>query len=453
MVDFSIRKETISMKRTSVHFSLLVPLILLSLRCITPTSSQKKQEPPDAAPPVLTLNAGPDTIYVGDHWSEPGYTCKDSVDGECTDSVKTTGTVDTSNEGIYTITYTAADKKGNEAVEERTVTVLASPGLWAEYRFSGNADDASGSGRHARISGGAAPTTDRFGKPTSAYQFNGTDNCYIIYDNLNGFPNGNCPKTLSGWVRSSVATTMQAFVGIGKNSAKYNFQIAANSVMRINGWETTYDWITAVPESAVCNGKWHHLAVTYDSVKTLLYLDGIKKAETSAYRYLTDSQNGKVVIGNEIDLAGWPVKGSIDDVRIYTRALSALQVGALYKMNGWSPAADTFPSSRDSVTPVDTAKPPEKITGLTYKINGTSGSLSLTLEWNAVSSASAYGVYYDNGKSVTKSGYYRAASKNSYAFVGALTEGEEYTFAVCSIGRDGSESALSAPITLTFRAP
>jgi hypothetical protein len=45
--------------------------------------------------------------------------------------------------------------------------------------------------------------------------------------------------------------------------------------------------------------------------------------------------------------------------------------------------------------------PPEKVPELANKIKRTTGNLFLTLEWNDVSSASAFGVYEENGNSGT----------------------------------------------------
>jgi hypothetical protein len=54
---------------------------------------------------------------------------------------------------------------------------------------------------------------------------------------------------------------------------------------------------------------------------------------TTTIKFLTDASTGKIVIGNETDLAGWPVKGAVDDVRIYSRALTAQQIKALFTAN------------------------------------------------------------------------------------------------------------------------
>lgn len=52
-----------------------------------------------------------------------GISATDDVDGDITANIKVSGTVDTTKEGTYTVTYKVADAAGNEAVAERTVTV------------------------------------------------------------------------------------------------------------------------------------------------------------------------------------------------------------------------------------------------------------------------------------------------------------------------------------------
>ena len=80
----------------------------------------------DNIPPVITLiNGTPITITVGSTYTDQGATAVDNIDGPV--AVVTTGTVDTSIVGTYTITYTATDTAGNIATADRTVNVIAAP--------------------------------------------------------------------------------------------------------------------------------------------------------------------------------------------------------------------------------------------------------------------------------------------------------------------------------------
>ncbi len=53
-----------------------------------------------------------------------GVSAFDDVDGNVTDDIAVSGTVDTETAGEYILTYTVSDEAGNEATEERVVTVI-----------------------------------------------------------------------------------------------------------------------------------------------------------------------------------------------------------------------------------------------------------------------------------------------------------------------------------------
>ncbi len=78
----------------------------------------------DATPPILTLlGANPMELTVGDTYNEPGYTATDNVDGDLSNSVVVTGSVDTSLVGANTLTYTVTDSSSNTTSVTRTVNV------------------------------------------------------------------------------------------------------------------------------------------------------------------------------------------------------------------------------------------------------------------------------------------------------------------------------------------
>ena len=80
--------------------------------------------PPDTTAPVITVNgSNPVTVNQNSSYIDAGATATDNVDG--TVSVATTGTVNTSTIGVYTITYQAKDSAGNTATVTRTVNVVA----------------------------------------------------------------------------------------------------------------------------------------------------------------------------------------------------------------------------------------------------------------------------------------------------------------------------------------
>jgi hypothetical protein len=80
----------------------------------------------------------------------------------------------------------------------------------------------------------------------------------------------------------------------------------------------------------VCDGNWHWLCGAYDGTAANLYIDAVLGASVAKSGSINPGLTNNVYIGGERN----SVIGSIDDVRIYNRALSANEVKLLY--NGGS---------------------------------------------------------------------------------------------------------------------
>lgn len=87
----------------------------------------------DKTAPVITLNGStPMTIEQCDNFTDPGAVATDAVDGNLTTAIITTGSVDASKTGTYTLTYTISDAQGNVASLDRVVNVVdtKNPGIY-----------------------------------------------------------------------------------------------------------------------------------------------------------------------------------------------------------------------------------------------------------------------------------------------------------------------------------
>ena len=79
----------------------------------------------DDIAPVITLNGNENmTIIVNSKYEEKGANAQDEKDGNLTNKIVSSGKVDTSKEGTYTIEYKVKDKSGNEAVKVRTIKIV-----------------------------------------------------------------------------------------------------------------------------------------------------------------------------------------------------------------------------------------------------------------------------------------------------------------------------------------
>ena len=88
------------------------------------TEASRKVTVVDNIPPVIDIKGFSNmTVTIGSTYEEKGATAVDEKDGDLTDKIIVEGSVDTSKEGTYKITYKVSDSKGNEAVKERVVNV------------------------------------------------------------------------------------------------------------------------------------------------------------------------------------------------------------------------------------------------------------------------------------------------------------------------------------------
>lgn len=86
----------------------------------------------------------------------------------------------------------------------------------------------------------------------------------------------------------------------------------------------------------VANGEWHHVGIALDNGATngyKLYLDGIKKGERTASATLSDWDTIAIAARNDDGNLVAPFNGSIDDVRVYNRALSEGEIQELYSQD------------------------------------------------------------------------------------------------------------------------
>ncbi|MBI2433109.1 MAG: DUF5011 domain-containing protein [Candidatus Hydrogenedentes bacterium] len=71
--------------------------------------------PPDEYPAIELMGDNPMFLLKGTDYAEPGYTATDPQDGDITASVVVEGAVNPDQVGQYILTYSVADKEGNEA--------------------------------------------------------------------------------------------------------------------------------------------------------------------------------------------------------------------------------------------------------------------------------------------------------------------------------------------------
>lgn len=219
------------------------------------------------------------------------------------------------------------------------------PGLVLYYPFAGNAEDMSGNNINGEVHG-ATLCADRFGKPDSAYYFDGIDDS-ITFD-ASQLPMGSSPRTISAWINAdSFPLPAPQLPSIGSRATIIGW--GHDDVLQLSNMEIVNSKLTyhAYNYDAMMWGmdielnKWYHLVIVYSGQKTILYINGDAEEydanvlETADFpgrigAFPDQSMKGQL-FPNGYDMSYF--HGIIDEVRVYDQALTSEQVLMLYNEN------------------------------------------------------------------------------------------------------------------------
>jgi hypothetical protein len=197
---------------------------------------------------------------------------------------------------------------------------------------TGQETDVSGTGNTGQLLGGMSTTSSPVvGKIGQALKFAAPGQ----YVNLGTGINPTSGITYAAWVKADTWTNSSGENGIvvRNNGAGQYSAMMVNSSGKLafyagNGSNASYDGTGA---NTLSTGKWYYLVFTYDSVNGLVgYVNGVVDSTVGSVGALTSTAI-TTDIGTDPSLPTTRnFTGTIDDVRIYNRALSATEVKALY---------------------------------------------------------------------------------------------------------------------------
>ena len=121
--------------------------------------------------------------------------------------------------------------------------------------------------------------------------------------------------------------------GSGANGLAVYYPSATNPWLIMRNAGTTYD----MSMGTIIAEIWYQYTVTISSIDgTIVYLNGVRtNSNTSAKSYTSASVTFHMgSAGN----AAVPFKGSMDDVRVYNRVLSAAEIARMYQLTQPKPS-------------------------------------------------------------------------------------------------------------------
>ena len=285
----------------------------------------------------------------------------------------------------------SAFNTAGEGIDSDAIISKPDLGQHAYYDFNEN----SGVNAHDQwglYEGTLAPTTAwATGKTGNGVNFDGTATSYVklkdgVMEGLNDF-------TIATWVNTKSLTYNTRIFDFGYDTASWMAFIPYYN----NGGAKIRYKISYGGTSGEINGayslptnQWVHLTLVQNGDNCKIYADGVEVADGTVT--LKPSGLGKTT-ANYLIKSQWPadpfLNASMDDFRIYNRALSATEINGL--MNGTSLAVDDF-SNTTAPFGVVRAFP-----------NPTSGQFDVILSTNEDSVPIA--IYTLGGKLISKSNY------------------------------------------------
>jgi concanavalin A-like lectin/glucanase superfamily protein len=180
--------------------------------------------------------------------------------------------------------------------------------------------DASGTGNAGAIGSAAWSTQGKYG---GALSFNGTTAKVTVPDAPSlRLTSG---MTLEAWVFPTVAvpSLWKDLVYKGND----NYYLSAGSCCSgrpVGGGIFAGSYGEVYGTSNIAANTWTHLATTYDGTTLRLYVNGVQVASTAQTGALSTSANPLTIGGDPI--YGQFFAGRIDEVRVYSSALTAAQI-------------------------------------------------------------------------------------------------------------------------------
>ncbi|TDW96637.1 LamG domain-containing protein [Dinghuibacter silviterrae] len=219
--------------------------------------------------------------------------------------------------------------------------------LWAYYPLNGNLGDSSGNNHALTLFSGAALGIDMWGNPQSALDFPGGTARGLIADGGN--------FTAPSWSVSFLG--MYRTTHIGFFFTKINYTDATGYSMAIGtdpvaipdtirivlsgntpantctnvGSVTSYILLDSTGPKLQTDA-WYHVVATFSAGVLKMYINGVLVSQqTEPITQLAYCSNAGFNLGNWWSQDNGPaLNGKIDELRIYTRAISATEVSYLY---------------------------------------------------------------------------------------------------------------------------
>ena len=214
-------------------------------------------------------------------------------------------------------------------------------GMVGWYRFNDDLTDGvatDSTGNYNGACSGNCPTHITGGHSASAYQFNGSDSSIKIGtgEDFSDLCTNGC--SFSTWIKPS-ATSQGTIIGRANNVNDRFFRLTINEAPNQYRFYITSDGDTScfVTKPGIDYGEWQHIVGVYKSETSSIsiYKNGSKLGSANCSFLGIDAEAWQDSENTYIGIRSGtinPFNGAIDEVRVYNRALSELEIQSIYNL-------------------------------------------------------------------------------------------------------------------------
>lgn len=220
-------------------------------------------------------------------------------------------------------------------------------GIWLFDEGKGNvAKDSSKNGHDGQVPGGIKWAPGKWGQ---ALEFSGSSGDYVKVPHDDAL--SLTAWTITVWInvqKKDWQLLVQKSISGEKNNNNYSLYTKPDGGIDFNFIPLGGNAQLLNGKTVVVDGKWHNVSATYDSKTMHLYIDGVLDAETVTSDK-PQLHKDALVIGGDDRGAGVQVKGLVDEVGLFNKALKEEDIKSIMT-NGLKDVAAIFPTGKIATT-------------------------------------------------------------------------------------------------------
>lgn len=268
---------------------------------------------------------------LADRFQSTNYTIDAGVAGNSLGGTQTSANYNLVSSGGESVigNATAGSYKigqGYVAQLEKSIQLTVQPtGMQAYWPMDENTGtavwDGSANANNGQTQAGPTWTTGKIG---SALTFNGSSQ----YTTFNDFDIAGT-ITVEAWVKPATGTTSGTVISKHSTTADNQSRIVLASGIPSFTITTGGTTRTATGGSALADNTWSHVVGVYSGTNAMLYVNGTQ-VDTTAATGVIATNNFVWTVGRDANAATGFLNGSVDEVKVLSRALNSEEISAEY---------------------------------------------------------------------------------------------------------------------------